>query len=1270
MKTKYTTSTSTSTSTTKTTNHRRSSIIIQQKLNEFNHASQRLLYHEVYLFCHQQQQQSYCNNKKYIITSNKIMKNDNQSCSVHSSTSTTNNATTNTNATIINTTTSSSTKKRPRTSSESTQQHSNTNTTTTTTNNNSTNNTTNTNNDKTWTEIIQSISTFIPYMTNQEYQIVCKLILHCLLSYIVIIIPTRMNNNHNHNDNNDTIINSSSLLLDEMFHNIPSLKDILHTIQRQQQQQQRQQQQLEQQQQQQQHSKHLSSITQYDSLHNDKVILSFWNFLYNGLKVFLSSKSINVISSFCDDDDDDDDNDGDWVTCCGGSEDLLHLLAMAISPELLYNPSSSTSSSSTSTTTSNQLSNKMKYFISIKDILLYNFQLSYLQRSYIVHVLSQSLILNDIIPTNTTTTTTATNTTTKNNGLSDGIIHLRVAIQTFYVTYASSAHHLMDAKRLLCNIAIDTRCDVLNEFKTLLQRLAINNNVNNNYHNNNHNNDDCCHTTSTNNKFGMKYDSHNKCHSQRYILSFPTISKTTFISQQQWEKYNIEKEHLCIHCSTGSMMKDYINRYNGARQFADNEFMKLALVELTNCIAIVLGTMKQSNEISTSEGRLPQSCCSVVALLDSATALLYFVIDRSIENNDDDEEDDGDNKMNDDQILQSGMKETLFEYSIQLLRSQNECIVKAASKLLAVGFSYSSKKTLHKFIANIYQAVQSQFKCIVNHWKYFALQDIIKVSSRLSMSFANSILATLIDLISSQIVEDEKEKDQTFAIMASIAQMQPKAMWSTLSKLMKACKNGDALSSTCKAHLISIVFMCRQAFILPSDEWSIYEENITTLLQSISDGWSLYLLTRQAFCTGNFGIAAKSTIETSLLNKMSSSSKSYLWFMTLFNIASAESSLSKDGSLAIPSALTLIDSAINTLKSLATISSCSTIFQYQLLCQRKDFLQLCLTARGLCAEMRLINSEGCSNTRTRAHKKNISKCFYMLASQYFNLYRNYGAIQCQQTRTSIRSMFALCSFLGDSSRKIFCESPNNLHQLHHERSSQWPNGDLNNIQCSILINLRDDLLKNFDKSVEPHIRAESMMEIIDVICRCPFPYPRGLFSFKSISPIDIMYSVQRSDNSCSLNATDFQSGMIEIKPFSRFVVFLNGTLPEAFVKQTTLSFSQLVAYTTMVCDGFLSNKDTIGAVDEQSDVAPDEMSQEHIGYSCDLQPVCEHINVNGEIVIGSKFSISIPCKPFFKEGHYYMETNLFLRDIRGGEYCIPINEDCQGVIISCSSLHS
>jgi len=1088
-------------------------------------------------------------------------------------------------------------------------------------------------NRRTWAEIVQSLSRYTAFMSNNEHNQACKLISICLLKYLA---PHMNMTQHNRNRRDDKY--------DELSLTKYTLEEIMRKIRQ----------------------LHGNSPMQYNPfvIQNEKLAMSLWNFLYNGLRPFLSSRQIlprstNILK---------DKNNNESAPIVHGSEDLLHVLSMAIAPEIHVDMVESGNS--------DIFSQRTKYFISLRQPLY--FEITYSQRADIVHVLSQCLVLGEISDSQLLQqdyqheqkqqqqSDLQQSAESYNDCVTGGIAHLRASLQSFCLS-ALSNHHIIDAKRTLSNISIDTTTFVLDELKILVQTLVEDVHQNEKYQGEN------CRRNVKRAKTKMKkqfiqqrfYDPCNDI-----AIPSPSSVSAMIYHQQKIRCHELDKP-LCVHCAIGDILRDLILRYNGARHYADIAFTSQALAELTAAVATMLGLVQKSspNAEPNNISRLPTSCV-IASLIDASTALFHFLISPSSLNLELTVENEGDreehNCLDEGQLLEIGMKDALIQCSIQLLYSPNYCIVSSVSSFLAIGFAYSDRNRLQHLIAQVFQSLEKQ---ITKSWDIFPCYDIIAILSRISVSFASSITASLIGTLDATH-NKQTCKDQTkvgaLKLIALVAQSQPKAVCKYIDILIKVSKTTNfdeqsysqlcAIFCSCRCYLLLLHGICS----------SIHRRQTDEVIQSISSGWLLFKLMKHAFCTTNFDIA-QDILGKQLLRTMSSSSKSYLWYTILSKIAQAELALSEGGSTYIPGALSSLDSAINILQSLAALASCSIMFQYELLCQRKDFLSLCLSLRGMCAEMKLTNLEGDHHTRTRKHQSNLADCFFLLASNYAKLNKKYGAIQCRQTRASIRTMYSVCRFMGSAIQQIFCEASKSPHsKFCSDQMGQVLKGNTGNILYKLMSKLNKELIERIADST-PKFRAEAMSEIIEVLFKFPMPFPRGFFSFKSLPKIQI--EINASDE----RSNQSESSDVEVQVGSPFVLVASGILPEQFFKKSHISFSQIVAYRSFTYDGPVmrdgDNEDTSNnaTIDEscQELSVPNDAIERDEEFPSELLPAYNHIDVKGMPVMGSKFSIPVSCEPLLQEGYYYLEVSLFVRDLCGEEYLIPIDDDYEGIMILC-----
>ena len=228
--------------------------------------------------------------------------------------------------------------------------------------------------------------------------------------------------------------------------------------------------------------------------------------------------------------------------------------------------------------------------------------------------------------------------------------------------------------------------------------------------------------------------------------------------------------------------------------------------------------------------------------------------------------------------------------------------------------------------------------------------------------------------------------------------------------------------------------------------------------------------------TANFAIAQE--LYQDLL-RLPSTEKSYLWLSALSKVAAAENALSQNGARGIPSSTPALHSALTYLYSLSALDGEMPRhlfdFQIEVITLRLDLLDVCVTMRGLASEIRLTGIVPKSNTRSGQHMHNMDKCFYALASRYFRFYRRFGIFRCQQSRTVIRTLFALCRFLGRAAGKVFSEvsTATNTRRNEEHATTLWPKGDSLHPMICLIEKLDDLVVKPMGSSVDPICMAAS-----------------------------------------------------------------------------------------------------------------------------------------------------------------------------------------------------
>jgi len=935
--------------------------------------------------------------------------------------------------------------------------------------------------------------------------------------------------------------------------------------------------------------RHLST-GQFDpcSIDDECISSSFFDFIHNGLGPFLCSRPMsNAISAGCD------------IYANSGSADLLHVLSMAISGDIsLSDYSDIAGSDENGNEVKFKFSDRTKNLVAkrLSDFL----QVSAVQRGKLVHVVTNSLVLPKInVPQESSSL------------LMNGILHFRTALKNF-ASCALSIHQGVDARRGLVWSAIDSECFAHSEMKTLVTSLVSNKTKHFRGQRN-------CRGTWLQSprarELGIKR--------VRYVGGRRDVDSTL---QEQIAYQRSLDSDLCVHCANGDILSDLILRYNGARMYADGTFTSQALAELTIAIATLLGQIDNTNELEKIDVSNLPTACTIASVLDAANALFYFLL------GDKDKE-----EMPEAQQLEIGMKDALLECVIQLLGSTDRCVAISSSSLLALAASYENATRVEamqlKVVARLTIMLEKSSR--VDDYR-----DVVEVLSRRSHSFAKSVSECLMRVFKKSNLS-HNTITMNLRLLSLVATAQPLIVSSVIGDVHKAvgAQMGNAEIAKQWTALLLTCFGLQYVDKYIAQKQSI---QISDALTKVRCMWSRFQLARHALSNAQFQVACD-LFEGYLLASVSSA-PSYIWISSLSLIARSEALLSKTGLGYLSRAISDLELTVTKIHSLPRAAS----FQIEFLLLRKDFLQLCLVVTNLCAEMRLTNFIGSRTSRQALHQKNVSKCFHMLGSRYFSMYKRYGFFTCQHTQSTIRSQFALCRFLGDAARKVFSEK----HSKATDETDNFPCGDLCRIQVRMIQKFRSDLLGRIDKMMEPSARSKLLLDIIDVILRCPNPFPKCFTNLKTIPCITVQIAMKSQDTQ-TFAALSLDQSLSRARLGQPLQIRLWGVLPEALMRNSLSQFSQIIATFTFSLTGPLQRDvDAEDLVVEKTSDAEDFTTS----ATSDLLP-----NYNADV----RFVIDCKCPAFQRHGYYNLELKLQIRDIRCGEYEVVSNLTDKSIVIAC-----
>eukprot|EP00978_Attheya_sp_CCMP212_P029120 scaffold102479_cov51-Attheya_sp.AAC.1 len=710
----------------------------------------------------------------------------------------------------------------------------------------------------------------------------------------------------------------------------------------------------------------------------------------------------------------------------------------------------------------------------------------------------------------------------------------------------------------------------------------------------------------------------------------------------------------------------------------------------------------------------------MAALLGAARSLFYFLLPPKIETDPDfvkveinraegpgyDEDLPDDNKVH---IDEERCKAIIAKSTTLLLRHPNRIICCAASSLVGLMVAYGGNDFTEKYAADILLSIQVTLKrswgiervntSIEQKDSKFdpssALQCVVSSMTRYAPCFTNSLLKLLI----SQAQEDNSNRDTSMCtnidnsilrLIASISLSQPRAAVKHSEILQSLFQPVPANSS----NIVAIWLSFRLAYFAPTEQTRKFQAYASQVLQNVTDPLELLRLSKHALTTANYGIAS------GLFNKLmllTSSEQSFLWLKSLSKVSEAENTISQRGTLGIPLATPLLNEALSCFRSLTCFDSDNTepipsvskfSFQIELIRNRIDFLELIVTARGLCAEMSLTGAAPHHGTRSFLHQRNTTRCFYALSARYYKIYRLHGIMHCQQTRTSLRTAFVLCHFFGDACSKVFYETRVRGSQLGTSKRNldfASPKGDCSLLLSSFLKRMREQVIDQMrDGVINPVIRAAALMDIIDAILNAPLPFPRAFMNVNppplstlrvsadpnSVSPIKTQISTDaqlESETKDGINDAE----VVDVALGLPFTLFVNGTVPPAFFSRSKLSCSQILVWYTISYDGPLYSDDDEAAEDQETgeNSASEEITE---GSEANLATalLSEQLNntppFSSPVLPDGKFLMPLESIPIMREGFYKVQIKLGCRDVRCGEWELSTPPN-SGIIFLCAS---
>jgi integrator complex subunit 7 len=942
-----------------------------------------------------------------------------------------------------------------------------------------------------------------------------------------------------------------------------------------------------------------------DSIMDSDVDLAFHSFLSTALRPFLVGRPAHL-----------------------QQVDLLHILAMAIHPQPCEKYIQKTINELEET--HSDAWEQAKPFLSSPGS--HCFHVNYGHRLKLVRLVADHLVLPEYNKDRASVSAPL---------FQGALTHLRASLHTF-VRGAMSPYDAHWAQCGLVNIAIQVGMErvVNDEWDCLLHRIA----------------DD--------------RTNYIKCHqSQPCTTCLSNTAKTFSLMTQHCDSF-------CAHAARGQLLERFLTRFNESRHYADVGFLQRSLSSLADAVEWQVDCWTKASEEEEDRGQDDEtenphttndSPCMLASLLFATKQLFYFLL--PIRNVDDESE----------ESEESHRRDMLVSCAIQLVHHWHPDVAREASTLLILAFCYGPDDMIADYVGAVFESTKfalneafqekekEEQKQVQPGQAVAAIERMITTFSQKSVQYAHSLLSFLLSSdfqkswkSSTASDADDAKVTMIFRLVAAVATASPVAALKHVDTLTKMLGKKETSTQT-RLHLVAALLACRQARFFADGNEKTSEYILKAVLNSSNSGWDLYQLARHALVAGNYEIANK--LYQQCLS-LSTSETSFLWLSALDKVAEAEASLSKHAARGIPSATIQLRSAVFSLHSLSSFVGSSTAdftLQLKLLRLRLDFLDLLTGLRQLTREMRLTGAGPAKNTRPSLHLRNTVKFFNALATRYLTVYRQHGLFICQQSRTTLRSMNALCRFVANAASSTFADSLPEMNKNIVElaiKELTLPKGDASHPMTLLMQRLDKLVLKDMDSSVDPIIRAAAMLELIDGILKAPIPFPRD-FTLTGPVPVAVLRlagdpdSVDSVDEVNDVVAEGVFEDELEASPGVPFTFFASGMIPEPILKRARLPFCMVLLWHTVSYRGSIHDDDN-PTEEKQDDENISSMSDGKSDSDKDwlkaMAPTTTLLSPSG------KYFTSVECQPLLDEGYYTIETRLGCRDIRCGEWEIPVKQ--------------
>ena len=643
-------------------------------------------------------------------------------------------------------------------------------------------------------------------------------------------------------------------------------------------------------------------------------------------------------------------------------------------------------------------------------------------------------------------------------------------------------------------------------------------------------------------------------------------------------------------------------------------------------------------------------------------------------------------------------------------------ILNSCANLFSLAFAYHPQNQNGDIITSTPQFAQLensnhhlQLQSKVN---FSFLHKLTFVLSRKSLNYAKATCQYFIDASKSSI-----SIHTLLSTLLLVTLAEPRVVQSRWNDDIYPCfqsfiqkqqsNTSDSSDSTFTKYLYQMILIELSSHI----NYSALKENhitsTTTLLTKKSwiefqtknneDSWYWYKIATHAFVMNHYHITQN--LLSAYILPLTSTKTSFIWLSGLQCTSHAEHLLQQGGLSSIPQALVEFQKAQTRFQQLVP----STQFQCEYVQCRIELFQLILMACEQCRSIQLTNKHqqqastisssnkkntySLKSTRTGLHQRNIPHAILMICNKYATLYKRYGLLHCQQTRTSLRTLHAMCRFIAELLSKVVFQDvcvDSSVLLNHFSPTKLWPKGDKKHPMMTLIHQLRTKVLSEFLSSppeviFEPRLRATTVLEILQIILtKAPCPSPRGFTLVRSLPCCKNLrlvpslssalgYQQQKSKEGNHHNNTDSEvadncfdeddANVLDVATGETCTINAIGTIPSCYKKYSQIPFYQVLISYSITYDGPIDDNNDD---DEEEDIDEDKASNNNY-----MQSALENNSTVGTLYPGGRFHVPIDFAPIHQEGFYQLHVNLGCRDIRCGEWEIPLLKENDGIILLC-----